>query len=247
MIDRKTVLKYVNEKKHVTIQQMCQELSISPSTARRTVIQLEDEGKIGRFRGGAFSLHADYKTLITTRQNLYADKKSKIAKTAAVFIEENSTVILLSGSTVGYICRYIKKMNITVITNSLIVLDELKSFPNIRLIVLGGLYNHDEAELGGIITNLSLGHLRADRLFMGCSGFDEKHGFTNRNYSVELYRACIQACQDVCVLVDSSKYNQGGVSIAATPEQVKYLITDSDLSGEVVERFEKRGISVILT
>jgi len=247
MIDRKIVLKYINEKQHVTIQEMCDDLSISQSTARRTVIQLEEQGKIGRFHGGAFALHSDHKTLVTTRQGLFAEQKAKIARMASTLIEDNSTVILSSGSTVGCICRYIKKKNITVITNSLIVLDELKNVPNIRLIILGGLYNHDEAELGGVLSNSGIGYLRADRLFMGCSGFDEKHGFTNRNYSIELYRACIQACNDVCVLVDSSKYNKGGVSIAATPDQVKYLITDSNLPPDSVERFETKGISVLLT
>lgn len=247
MIDRKVVLKYINEKQHVTIQQLCDDLGISQSTARRTVIQLEEQGKAGRFHGGAFALHDDHKTLVTTRQNLCGEKKAKIARAASMLIEENSTAILLSGSTVGYMCRFIKKKNITVITNSLIVLEELKNCPNIKLIVLGGLYNHEEAELGGALSNSSISYLRADRLFIGCSGFDERHGFTNRNYSVDLYRACIQACNDVCVLVDSSKYSKGGVSIAATPEQVKYLITDANLPEEAVKVFERKGISVVLT
>lgn len=247
MINRKTILKYINDKQHVTIEQMCSDLSISESTARRAIVQLEAQGKINRFRGGAFVLQDAAKTLVTTRQNLNTENKANIAKKAAALIKDSSTVILLSGSTVGNMCQYIKKKKITVITNSLIVLNELKSFVNIRLIVLGGLYNHEEAEFGGILSNPSLNYLRADRLFMGCSGFDEKHGFTNLNYSVELYRACIQACNDVCVLVDSSKYNQGGVSIAARPEQVKYLISDPGLSVEVVEAFKSKGISVILT
>ena len=248
MIDRKLVLKYINENLHVTNRQICAQLGISQSTARRAVIQLEGEGKIGRFHGGAYALQNDLKTLVTTRQKLYADRKAKIARTAAsMLIKDHSTIILLSGSTVGYICRYIKKKEITVITNSLIVLEELKATPNIRLIVLGGLYNHEEKELGGILSNASISQLRADRLFIGCSGFDEKHGFTNRNYSVELYRACIKACNDVCVLADSSKYGKGGVSIAASPEQVNYLITDSDLPGSVVEKLEQHDISVKLT
>jgi DeoR/GlpR family transcriptional regulator of sugar metabolism len=81
---------------------------------------------------------------------------------------------------------------------------------------------------------------------MGCSGFDEKTGFTNRNYSVDLYRACIQNCREVCILVDSSKYNQGGMSIAAAPEQVKYLFTDNGLPSGTIKSFEQKGITVVL-
>jgi DeoR family transcriptional regulator of aga operon len=81
---------------------------------------------------------------------------------------------------------------------------------------------------------------------MGCSGFDEKTGFTNRNYSVELYRACIQNCNKVCILVDSSKYNKGGTSIAAAPEQVNYLFTDGGLPQNTVDHFKQKGITVVL-
>jgi DeoR/GlpR family transcriptional regulator of sugar metabolism len=226
---------------------MCLDLSISQSTARRTVIQLEKVGKIGRLHGGAFALQENKPTLVTTRSGVNVEKKMKIAQSAAKMIKENFTIILLSGSTVSYICNYIKDMNITVITNSLLVLDRLKECPNIKIIILGGMYNHEESEIGGILQNSILGFLRADLLFMGCSGFDEKNGFTNRNYSVELFRTCIQACNEVCVMVDSSKYNSGGTSIAATPEQVKYIFTDHDISSAVVRRFEEKGITVILT
>lgn len=249
MIDRRHVLNYIKEKQYITINQMCSELSISSSTARRIVIQLEKTGKIGRLHGGAIALQHNEQsaqTLVETRLDINAEKKKKIAKAAAKLVEENSTIILLSGSTVSCICQYIKNINLTVITNSLLVLDELKKCPKIRLIILGGLYNHEEAEMGGIIQNSSIGFLRADRLFMGCSGFDEKTGFTNRNYSVDLYRACIQNCREVCILVDSSKYNQGGISIAATPEQVKYLFTDNGLPSGAIKSFEQKGITVVL-
>ncbi|MCL2864132.1 MAG: DeoR/GlpR family DNA-binding transcription regulator [Lachnospiraceae bacterium] len=247
MINRNIVLQYINDKQHVTVAQMCNDLSISASTARRSIAQLESLGKIHRFHGGAYSLREDIETLVAKRQKLNTNNKAKIAKQAATLIKNNSTVILLSGSTVGFICQYIKKKKITIITNSLIVLNELKALPNIRLIALGGLYNHEESEFGGVLSHSSLSYLRADLLFMGCSGFDENHGFTNRNHSIALYRFCIQASKEVCVLVDSSKYNQGGVSIAAKPNQVKYLISDSKLGDEAVKAFQDQGSEVILT
>ena len=249
MIDRNKVFNYIKDKQYITVNQMCSELSMSISTARRLVIQLEKAGKIGRLHGGAVVLRGSARVARTSariRLDINAERKMKIAKAAAKLVEENSTIILLSGSTVSYMCHYIKDINLTVITNSFLVLDELMGRPNIRLIILGGLYNHEEAEMGGIIQNSSIGFLRADRLFIGCSGFDERTGFTNRNYSVDLYRACIQNCNEVCLLVDSSKYNKGGISIAATPEQVKYLFSDKGLLPEVAQSFERQGITVVL-
>ena len=55
-----------------------------------------------------------------------------IARTASKLIKEDSTIILLGGSTVCELCKY-KNMNITVITNSILVFNELNIHPALRL------------------------------------------------------------------------------------------------------------------
>ena len=247
MHDRNAILSLIDQRKHVSIAELCDGLGISESTARRALAQLEKIGKCKRYHGGAYAVGQASKTKISARQSSNSSKKLRIARAAAEIIPDNSTCIILSGSTVGGMSRFIKEKQITVITNSLIVFEDLRSHPNIKLIVLGGLYNADEEELGGLIANTNLDYLRADFLFMGASSFDERSGFINRNLSVDLYRSCLKACDTACMLVDSKKYGTGGTSIAARPEQIKYLFTDSDLDPKVVKNFEKRTIKVILT
>lgn len=247
MFNRDDILRFINEQGHASINSLCESFKLSPSTARRVVAQLEKRGKIGRFHGGAYAINQNGVTEVIARQEVNVEKKLGIARAAAEVVADGSTCIILGGSTVGYMCRFIKNKNITVITNSIIIFDELKRSANTRLIVLGGLYNPDEEELGGITTNANLSYLRADYLFMGSSSFDEKSGFINRNYSIDLYRACINTCNDVCVLVDSTKYNQGGTSVAATPKQVKHLFTDKGLPEKAVKSLEQKGVIVTLT
>lgn len=247
MFEKKQILDYINKKRHVTNADICRQFGLSESTARRIIAQFAERGKVGRFHGGAFAVDAGGITAVTSRLDENAEKKIAIARAAAGIVTDNSTCIILSGSTVGYMCRFIKNKPITIITNSLIVFDELKNCPNVKLLVLGGLYNRDEEELGGIIPNTNLAYLRADFLFMGASCFDEKSGFINRNHSIDLYRSCLNTCDTACMLVDSSKYNSGGTSIAARPNQIRYLFTDSGLDPEVVKRFEEKGIKVVIT
>ncbi|MDD3174518.1 MAG: DeoR/GlpR family DNA-binding transcription regulator [Herbinix sp.] len=247
MVDRNAILAFINTRKNVTIYDLCESFNISESTARRTISYLEEKGKIGRYHGGAFSLLQNPKTQIISRLDENTDKKIRIAQSASEIVCDNSTIILLGGTTVSYMCTFIKKKRITVITNSMLVLDELKNCPNIKLIILGGLYNNDESEVGGILSNSSLSYLRADLLFMGASGFDEKSGFINANHSVELFRTCVKASNETNVLVDSSKYNSGGSSIAASPEQIKRLYTNSDLDPRIIKSFQLKGVEVILS
>jgi DeoR/GlpR family transcriptional regulator of sugar metabolism len=247
MFKRDDILRFINDRGHTSIGDLCENFDLSPSTARRIIAQLEKRGKVGRFHGGAYPVNRNGVTEVIARQELNVDKKLRIAKAAAAVVAEGSTCIILGGSTVGYMCRFIREKRATVITNSIIVFDELKRCANTRLIVLGGLYNPDEEELGGITTNANLSYLRADYLFMGSSSFDEKSGFINRNHSIDLYRACINTCNDVCVLVDSTKYNRGGTSIAATPRQVKHLFTDNDLPEKAAKSLQRQGVLVTAT
>ncbi len=247
MFNRDDILRFINDKGHTSIDELCSGFSLSPSTARRVISQLEKRGKVGRFHGGAYSIHQDGVTEVVARQEVNVEAKVRIAKAAAEIIADDLTCIILGGSTVSHMCKFIRDRRITVITNSILVFDALKRSKNARLIVLGGLYNPDEEELGGITTNANLSYLRADYLFMGCSSFDEKSGFINRNHSIDLYRNCIQTCDHVCVLVDSSKYNRGGTSVAATPHQVKHLFTDSNLPATAIKSLEAKGVSVTVT
>lgn len=247
MYDRNAILAFINKRKHVAINDLCLNFEISDSTARRAVSQLEKLGKCGRFHGGAFALGETGKSQVMMRQGEHSAEKIAIAKAAASIVHDDATCIILSGSTVGYMHRFIKDKQITVITNSLLIFDELRLHANIKLLVLGGLYNHEEEELGGVIANTNLDYLRADFLFMGASSFDERSGFINKNLSVELYRACLGACDTACLLVDSSKYGAGGTSIAARPEQIKYLFTDPNLDAKIVKKFQQKGIKVIQT
>ncbi len=247
MYNRNEILAFIEKRKHVTIEEICVNFEISDSTARRAVSQLEKLGKCGRFHGGAYSLGQSGKSKVLMRQTENSANKLQIAKAAAGIIRDDSTCIILSGSTVGYMNRFIKEKQITVITNSLLIFDELRAHSNIKLIILGGLYNYEEEELGGLIANTNLDYLRADYLFMGCSGFNERSGFINKNLSVEVYRSCLNACDTACMLADSSKYGAGGTSIAARPEQIKYLFTDSGLDKKAVTKFKQKNIKVIQT
>lgn len=239
MIDRQKIIEYIDETGFVSTADICTKFNISESTARRVLSQLSKSGIVLRHHGGAVSKRKDEITNASARLDYNAELKQRIVSKAAKIIKDGQTIVLLSGSTVCHLCRFIKDKKITVITNSLLVFDELKTRSNIQLILLGGYYNHAESETAGYLTNSSPSYYRSDYLFMGTSGFDEFSGFTNDSYSIDVYRACLSMCRRACVLTDSSKYNRGGTSIAARPNEISYLFCDKGLNPMVAERFRQ--------
>lgn len=246
MVDRKKIIEYIDGAEFVTTANLCKEFGISESTARRILAQLAKSGCILRHHGGAVSRHKSEITNALSRVNQNAELKKRIVAKAAKIIKDGQTIVMLSGSTVYHLSCFIKDKKITVITNSLLVFEELKARKNIQLILLGGYYNHAESETSGYLTNSSPSYYRSDYLFMGTSGFDEFSGFTNDSYSIDVYRACLSMCRQACVLTESSKYNRGGTSIAAKPNEISYLFSDRGLSPLVAEHFRQNyNINVV--
>ncbi len=247
MVDRNSVLKFIKKNDFTTTQQLCAEFGISESTARRVLDQLDSLGQITRLHGGAMPVSVTGQaTEFQMRNSLFKQQKIAIAKMAAGIIEDYSTVILLGGTTVCELCPFIENRTITVITNSILVLNGLKYSRNVRLILLGGLYNYQEEEVGGLLANKGLSTVRADHLFMGASGFDERYGFSTTNAAVDLYMNCIETSVTTSVLADSSKYMKGGAAVTASLEQVQYLFTDSGLDLRARKAMEEKNISVMI-
>ena len=247
MLDRNEVLNYIRKRDFTNTQQLCEQFHVSESTVRRVLDKLDASGQITRIHGGAMPVsNPTQMTEFQQRNRQNKEQKIAIAKAAAELIHDHDTVILMGGTTICEMCPFIEKQRITVITNSILVLNGLRYSQNVRLVMLGGLYNYQEEELGGLMSNQDLTRMRANRMFMGSAGFDERFGFAITNASLEMYITCRESSLSTCVLADSTKYMAGGTSVAATPDQVEYLITDNGLNSRAKEAMESQGIKVIL-
>lgn len=247
MLDRNEVLAFIRQNDFTSTQQLCERFHVSESTVRRMLDKLDAVGLITRIHGGAMSIANPAKLTEFQRRNREnKEQKIAIARAASELVNEHDTVILMGGTTVCEMCQFIFDMHITVISNSILVLNNLRHAPHIRLIMLGGLYNYQEEELGGLMGNSDLPFMRANWMFMGASGFDERFGFAITNASPEMYRNCVESSLNACVLADSSKYMSGGTSVAASLEQVSCLITDEGLNMRAKEALEAQDIKVIL-
>ena len=140
MIDRNEVLDYIRQSNFVSTQSLCEHFQVSESTIRRVLEKLEENCQITRIHGGAMSI-ADFgqMTDFQMRNRLNKAQKVAIAKKATSLIKKHDTIILMGGTTVCEMCPFIEHMNVTVVTNSILVLNSLRYSTTIQLIILGGL------------------------------------------------------------------------------------------------------------
>jgi DeoR/GlpR family transcriptional regulator of sugar metabolism len=242
------VLDYIDLHQFAAVEELSSQLKISLSTVRRILDRLEQRNRVVRYHGGATIVNDHQRqTALSTRYDANRNEKESIARAAAGMIEPGSTIILLGGTTVFYLCRYLRQRRLRIITNSLIVLDALKNDSMLEMILLGGVYNPDESEVRGSLTNSALQMLGADYLFSGATAFDPGRGFlTSHIDSVELYSRCFEAAKKVIVLADSTKYGKMGLAVVAKVEDVDCLITDRRLPLEAIQAFTNKGLEVVL-
>ena len=138
----------------VKVADLKKKMGVSPETVRRDLENMESQGLIRRTRGGAFL--ADKEDLSGERtiqyQNFSArerenlENKVEIAEFAVRFIKEGQSIALDSGTTAYELARVIKRTfhSLTVVTNSIAILNELADAKGITLIATGGVYRPEE-------------------------------------------------------------------------------------------------------
>ena len=89
------ILRLVNEKKTVTVQELTEVLDTSESTIRRDLTTLHKKGSLIKVHGGATALSVEGMTRdasLTVRRDMNIEEKVAIAKYAAALIEKDDFV-----------------------------------------------------------------------------------------------------------------------------------------------------------
>jgi folate-dependent tRNA-U54 methylase TrmFO/GidA len=105
-----------------------------------------------------------------------------IARKAAEQVAPGDVLLVDSGQITTYLAEELaNKEDITVITNSISVLEALRDKPRITLILTGGRLRHSSEALTNPLAEAALRELRADKLFLAVSGITLDFGLSHNN------------------------------------------------------------------
>ncbi len=243
------LLRFIEQQQRITVNQVVAQFDVSLATARRDLETLADQGKVQRVHGGAIAVHqAPPEPPVLQRTSEQSAEKLRIGQAAADLIGDGETIFLSSGTTVLEVARRLRgKRGLTVITNSVLVVNELASSNDITVISLGGMLRHSEMSLIGHITELALSELRADKVILGIRAIDPEHGLTS-GYLPETMtdRAILKIGREVIVVADHTKCGASATAFVAPITAVHTLITDTGTSKDFIAVVQARGVKVTL-
>lgn len=171
------LLSYIQAHQRISVPQVVEAFAISVATARRDLDALAERGHVQRVHGGAVALQqAPPEPPVMQRTDEQAVEKRRIGQAAAALVQEGETLFLGTGSTVLEVARNLRqRANLTVITNSIPVVNMLAGAPGVTLVCLGGELRKSEMSLIGHIAEQALAELRTSRVILGIRAIDLEH------------------------------------------------------------------------
>lgn len=246
---RERLIEIVEDRQRISIEEICATFAISPATARRDLEMLAENGKVRRFHGGALALrNVPPEPPVAQRTADQGDEKRRIGAAAAALVKEGDSVFLGSGTTTLEVAKNLRQYrNLTVITNSLLVMNALADASSITLISLGGMLRANELSFIGHLTEQALGELRVAKVIMGTRAADIEHGLSNEYLpETQTDRAILRIGEQVIVVADHTKCGRVSNVRFAPITQVSTFITDAQTDPTFVEGLRARGVRTIV-
>ena len=204
------ILKIVEQKNAVTVQELTELLNASESTIRRDLTILHERGSLIKVFGGATAIGASYNTkddTVEKRLDQNRDEKIAVAKFAASLIKPNDFVYLDAGTTTDIMIDYIIGPDVLFVTDGLLHARKLAQKGYTTILLGGELKPDTDAVIGGE-TVQSLEKYNFTKGFFGTNGIHIKNGFSTPDIHEALVKEkAFSRCREKYIVSDSSKFN----------------------------------------
>jgi DeoR family transcriptional regulator of aga operon/DeoR family fructose operon transcriptional repressor len=241
---RQQILNLLEETGALNVGDLADRFGVSLVTVRKDLDELGAEGLLERTFGGAvFSHRSRFNRSFLQRALEHRQEKRAIAAAALEYIQDGDTIILDAGTTTLSLAQVLKEQikNVFVITCSVPVALELSS-AGYDILLLGGMVRNKSLALLGRETLRIIERYRADKAFLGSTGFTAEMGHSTPNPDdAQIKEALIRIADNTYVLVDSSKYGHNCLTSFAHLRDIHLTITDSGLPRNKAKALEAIG------
>lgn len=241
---QRAIVETLESGREYAVSELALAFGTSEISIRRDLAVLARKGLVERTHGGAMKPD---KSGFSQKTVVNSEAKAWIGRKAAELVDAGDVIFLDCGSTVFQMCRHLKQLSeLTVITNSIPVLNELLGQPGVTVNFIGGEVDAARKAVHGMTALEHIGRYRADKAFVGVDGISLAHGLTaNSEKEASLTLALSRQARHTYILCDSAKFEKdryikfGELGLAAA------LITDAQLPEELKRAYEEAGAKII--
>jgi DeoR family transcriptional regulator, fructose operon transcriptional repressor len=245
------ILDYIEKNSRIAATEIQDMFEVSFDTARRDLRILEEKGLLKRTHGGAIPIHqigfskppkVTARDISEIKENYFA-----IAQKAVSMIKDHD-VIFITSATVGYFMaqNLSKDFFITVVTNSIVIAEELRKQDNIRVIITAGEMD-GKGNCYDSFTVEIIKRMRFDKAFITSASISAEFGLSiQRTNHVEFINAVINSSKCSIGLYPTEKIGFESIISICPASKLDILITDWDASDEELKKIDDQGIEIIV-
>ncbi len=229
------ILTTLEEEGRVKVKELAKSFQVTEDCIRKDLKELEARGKLKRVYGGAIvkRTHNDIKS-IDERQNINLAAKKAIASKAVNLIK-NDDIIFLDTSTINIEIAKIlsnKDLKITVVSNMVEIILELRKNYSIKTICIGGEFNKEVGAIVGSAANKYIENFSFDKAFIGVFGVNlENKTLSTINIEDGTTKKTIIECSNKSyVVMESEKLNYDEFYKFAFFKDIDGIISEEDLN-----------------
>ncbi len=246
---RQEILRLTDQQSRVSVAELSEQLGVSEVTIRADLQALADRKLIIRTHGGAIPASGGMVELaLAMRRERQVQEKSRIGETAAGLVAYGDSIFLDSSSTALAIVQHLKAhRHLTVITNSLVIAQELRDAVGVSVVLPGGTLQPETASLIGTDGLDTLRKFNIQKGFFGAHGLNFPEGLTDVSPAeAVIKRELVGMCRQNIALLDATKWGRVGFASFAQPQEIQCIITDTDAPKALVEQAKAVGIDVMV-
>jgi DeoR/GlpR family transcriptional regulator of sugar metabolism len=222
-------------------------LSVSESTIRRDLEQLEGQGTTRRIHGGVlYAGNSPKLPHFEARQPLQWEQKRSIAERTVALVEDGETVLLDGGSTAYEVARLLVGRPLHVVTNSLPVASLFVTDAGSDLVLIGGNICPRSGVAQGPYAVRMLESLRVRKAIMSVAAVNDEGFFNNNLMLVETERAMMEAADEAIVVADSTKFGHQSLAHVCELGAVGTLVVDDGISQEWRDKVVAAGVELLV-
>lgn len=212
----------------VGVDQLAEKFNVTPQTIRKDLNELCKARLLSRIHGGAIFPSGTENMEYEQRRLISEDEKHAIGVAAAKLIPNNASIFINIGTTTEAVSHALLQHDgLMVITNNINVANRLRVYPQIEVIIAGGVVRTSD---GGIVGEAAVDFMRqfsVDFAIIGVSAIDETGALLDYDFrEVKVARAIIENARHVILVADALKTERTAPVRIAHLSQVNTFVTD---------------------
>jgi DeoR family fructose operon transcriptional repressor len=242
------IIDLLKQDKAIKVSHLVEEFGVSIETIRRDLEHLEKMGRLKRVHGGAVLEENRNELTFTVRESKNIKSKKEIAEKATRFVTEGQSIAIDVSTTNTEFAKALKNKfeRLTVLTNSMIIAEELSKMPEYTILFAGGILRNKELCTIGDYAEEFVSQFHIDTFFMSMSGISLTKGLTDYGVGeVQVKKKMLEVAGNCIVLADSSKFDVVSLAKVCDFNQISRIITDSNIDKNLLNNYLENGIEVI--